>query len=321
MDPLLYNRYMRKQDLKLTTLRIYDELENRGIPVEIIDAGTSWLKYYHREKWHFVRSTLTDKESAHSYVIAHNKRTTAIYLRGIGIRHPATFLYDDSIDIQRLLDDHKRLVVKPYDGAHGQGITTGVTTINQCAQAIDFALQYSDKAIIQEHVEGDDYRVLIIDGVFVAAMARSPAAVLGDGTSSIEELVNIENENPDRGDDDTFPLVRISIERAKKLCGDLKRVPSMGETVVVSPVANLSSGGSARDVTDIVPESMRSDAIAIAREFGMGVCGIDFLWSGDHNERPCVIEINATPGINMHDSGRFGEPRGAVTKFVDYLLK
>lgn len=312
---------MNPEDLKITTKLIYYELVRRDVDVEIISTQTSWLRYADRSgASHYLRSTLSDKEKAQAYVIAHNKYLTKLFCERLDIPYPKTYLSTE--DYSRVFEQTQSVVVKPMDGAHGEGITVGIADQAGLEQAVARANKVSTKVLIQEQVTGDDYRVLFIDKKYAATIKRRPAEVVGDGVSTIRQLIEKENTNPLRGANYQKSMEYISIENAEQFLGEKidTDVPGNGEHYRVVGVANLSSGGSAQDVTDNIPELMKEFAEKLVRELDMGICGVDFMWSGRTEDIPYVIEINATPGIDMHDDPLFGIPRGVIKKFVDYLL-
>lgn len=312
---------MNPEDLKITTKLIYYELVRRGLDVEILSTQSSWLRYVDREGVsHYLRSTLSDKEKAQAYIIAHDKYLTKLFCERLGIPYPKTYLSND--DYSQVFDQAQSVVVKPLDGAHGEGITVGITDRTSLEEAITRAHEVSSKVLIQEQVTGDDYRVLFIDKQYAATIKRRPAEVVGDGVSTVRQLIEKENTNPLRGANYQKSMEYISIENAEHFLGNKidTDIPKDGEQYRVVGVANLSSGGSAQDVTDDIPQSMKASAEKLVRELDMGICGVDFMWSGRPGDTPQVIEINATPGIDMHDDPLFGTPRGVIKKFVDFLL-
>ena len=313
---------MNPEKFKITTKLIYYELVRRNIEVEIISTDMSLMRYADLHgKWHYLRSTLSDKENAQAFVVARNKYLTGIFCERLGVPHPKTFLSTDE-GAYDILHQASQVVVKPLDGAHGDGITVGVDSLEKLQEAIERAKQVSPKVLLQQQVEGDDYRVLFINKKYIATIRRSPAAVIGDGISTVRQLIEKENMNPLRGSNYEKSMEYISLEAAHAYIGDKldSDIPEAGESYRVVGVANLGSGGSAEDVTDSIPESMKLHAEALVKELDMGICGVDFMWTGRQEDTPYGIEINATPGIDMHDDPLFGTPRGAISSFVDYLL-
>lgn len=309
---------MHPNSLKVTMRLVYYELHRRGIPVNILSVDPSLVEYQHLGQWHLLHSTLGDKEPAIAYAIAENKTLTSVLSQKMSWPHPASQQYNELTAFQ-FLERYHPLAVKPLSGAHGNGITLGVESGEQLVKAVKHAEKFGRRILLQQMVSGDDYRVLCIDGEYIAALKRVPACVTGDGINSVRDLILQENNNPERGSNYAKALEYIPLDIAEVYLGDrIEKIVPAGEVVQVVAVPNLSSGGCAEDKTDLIPELMKDISVAIARELRMGVCGVDFIWDGGDNL--WVIEINANPGIDMHDDPKFGKPRGAVAALVDYLL-
>jgi cyanophycin synthetase len=297
---------------------IYAEIIRRGLEVEIISAESSLLRFRHGDRWRLLRSTLSDRENALSFIIARNKEMTADICEYLNILHPRSMIVKRGDTVAEFIRDFGPVVIKPVNGAHGHGVTLDVASEMQLWESYGHA--ESESVIMQQMVKGDDYRVLMIGGRYVAAIKRIPASIIGDGVSTIRQLIIEENLKPERGRNYTTGKEEIPLELAERYLGERidHEVPGPMQPVRVIDVPNLSAGGDAIDVTDTVPEEMIAAAKKIVTELQMGVCGVDFVWDG--TGRPYLIEINATPGIDMHDDSRYGTPRGAVSAFVDYLL-
>ncbi len=310
---------MDASKLRVTTKLIYDEMTQRGIDVEIISAESSLLRFRDGDRWRLLRSTLSDKENALSFIIARNKEMTADICERLHILHPHSLIIKRSDNITDFLHDFGPVVIKPVNGAHGHGVTLDVETESQLWAAYDQA--DSEEVIMQQMVAGNDYRVLMIGGRCVAAIKRVPASVIGDGVNTIRELIIQENLKPERGKNYTTGKEEIPLELAERYLGDRinLEVPMREQSVRVIDVPNLSAGGDAYDVTDDISDQMIAEAKKIVTELDMGICGVDFVWDGVND--PYLIEINATPGIDMHDDPNYGRPRGAIHAFVDYLFE
>lgn len=309
---------MQATDLKITMRLVYYELQKRGIEVKILSTEPSLIEYVYQGQSHLLHSTLGEKEPALAYAIAENKMLTSVICEKMGWSHPASRQYDEKT-AGEFLERYHPVAVKPLNGAHGNGITLGVESKIQLVAAVERAKKFDKKILLQQMVAGEDYRVLCIDGKYAAALQRIPASVIGDGTHSIRELIMEENNNPERGTNYAKALEYIPLETAEAYLGSsIGSIPGSGEVVRVVGVPNLSSGGRAEDKTAIIPDSMKKMAIDIAKELRMGVCGVDFIWDGQTD--PWVIEINANPGIDMHDDPKFGSSQGVIKKLVDYLI-
>ena len=252
------------------------------------------------------------------------------------ISQPATimtrcFETECSEESKEFLKKFNKVVVKPIDGGHGNGITVGVDNEQVLFGAIIRAQRNnkgsSRNVLLQEMVDADssDIRILCIDYKFVAAIHRVPASIVGDGEHTVAELIHLENTTF-RGKAYYAELATIDIERAMQYLGSkMNAVPRCGEEIQVIGVANYGSGGKLIDVTDDIPAWLISDAETVAKHCGLPVCGVDYLIGtlGKDIEKSTasayVIEVNKAPSLAIHDKPTVGKNRQAVKKYVDYL--
>ena len=210
------------------------------------------------------------------------------------------------------------LVVKPVYGNQGRAVTMDVADAAGLEEAFLLAAQVSEEVLVEQQVAGLDYRVLVVDGNVVAASRRVPCHVVGDGSSSIAELIRSANLDARRGNGHSKPLTRIEGTDFKDL--DLSRVPEADEKIVLRRAANLSQGGTAIDVTDEVHPEIRAACVRAARVIGLDVCGVDLLTSDI--SRPldgAIIEVNASPGLRMHLYPDEGDARPVGEAIVSML--
>lgn len=316
--------------LQISTRLIAEAATRRGWRVEPLDdrfLSTLAITLPNKKTYYFdsVQPPLT---SAAAMVIADNKLAT--YL--IAQKHQipvAEFIMHDPADLQastQFLHEQTKsgfeVVVKPIDTNHGDGITIGVTSEVGLTEALAHAQVFSNKILLQRRHEGADCRVLVVDGHAVAAARREPAYVIGDGAHTIGELIEAKNRDPKRGEAHDAALSKIDIQAARRYLG--KRyddVPVAHEKVFVLATANLSKGGEAEDITDVLHQSFKNAAETMARTLDMFVCGVDFLVN-DY-EQPftqkngILLEINATPGIRMHQFPSMGQARDVAAIIVD----
>jgi cyanophycin synthetase len=220
------------------------------------------------------------------------------------------------------------LVFKPLDGNHGKGATINVKTLEAAKEAFEYAKTYSRRVIIEKFITGYDFRVLVIDNKVVAAAQRDPAHVRGNGIHTIQELIDLENEDPRRGYGHENVLTEISVDRdtldllAKKDY-TLETIPEKGEIVYLKSTANLSTGGTSIDVTDIVHPQNIFICERISRVIGLDICGIDIM--AQNLTQPLtenggvVLEVNAAPGFRMHLAPSEGLPRNVAASVIDML--
>ncbi|MFT5285039.1 MAG: cyanophycin synthetase [Planctomycetota bacterium] len=312
-----------------STASIVEEAERRGIPMLRLNAE-SFVQLGYGGKQRRVQATMTNRTSALGVEIADEKFRTKTLLAQAGIPVAAGLLVE-SIIAARLAAEEIGfpVAVKPEVGNHGRGITARVSDPIELEQAFVFAQRRCPQVIIEKSLDGFDFRVLVIDGVLVAAALREPAHVVGDGTSSIHQLVDEVNSDPRRGFGHERVLTAIEIndmtDRVLALQGyDLNTILEVGQKLYLKSTANLSSGGTARDVTDEVHQDVRLMCERAARLIGLDCIGIDIVAPGLDAPLPMgssgIVEVNAAPGFRMHLAPTQGRPRNVAQPFVEMLF-
>jgi cyanophycin synthetase len=224
---------------------------------------------------------------------------------------------------------HFPIVVKPLDSNHGKGATINIQSWEAALVAFERAKKYSEKIIIEKYIPGKDFRVLVINNKFVAAALRTPASVTGDGRHTIRELIQIVNSDPRRGNGHDNVLTCIEIndvchEYLAKNGYTLETVLPIGQLCYLKPTANLSTGGTATDVTDEVHPKNISLFERVARTIGLDVCGIDVMATELNTpikeNGGAVLEVNAAPGFRMHIEPTIGQSRNVAQPVVDMLF-
>jgi cyanophycin synthetase len=315
------NNALRDQ-LQISTQVLYDEFVRRQIDITILTAGSSLLEYTSLQgTTHLLFSTCSDKSSAAGLVVADSKIRTITVAERLGIPTPAQLTSRDIRQVRKLLSTYKKIVIKPVSESSGQGVSTNITSLEALERSYAYAKKYSSTIVAQQHIDGDDVRLLVIDGKFCSAVIRKPAHVIGDGTSTIQELIESANASVFRNDASRSSLMHINEKAALLFLGDAIAtiVPDQEEVRVVGP-ANVSLGGSLHEATHLVPPAMISDAEAITKKLGLGICGVDIMWDR-LTEKHYLIEINATPGIDIHNDPFSGTSSDCVERYVDWLIK
>jgi cyanophycin synthetase len=224
---------------------------------------------------------------------------------------------------------HFPIVVKPLDSNHGKGATINIQSWEAALVAFERAKKYYEKIIIEKYIPGKDFRVLVINNKFVAAALRTPASVTGDGRHTIRELIQIVNSDPRRGNGHDNVLTCIEIndvchEYLAKNGYTLETVLPIGQLCYLKPTANLSTGGTATDVTDEVHPKNISLFERVARTIGLDVCGIDVMATELNTpikeNGGAVLEVNAAPGFRMHIEPTIGQSRNVAQPVVDMLF-
>jgi cyanophycin synthetase len=312
-----------------STAAIVEEADRRGITVlrlddyNLVQLGEG--KYQRR-----IEASITSQTSMIGVETAGNKRLTKQILSDAGIPVPKGTVVRK---VESAIEDAEWLgypvVVKPHDGHHGKGVTTNIADEADVREAFARAKEISEKVIVEKCYVGHDYRMLVVDGRFVAAAMREPAAVAGDGEHTIAELIAIANRDPRRGYGHERVMTRLStssvtqylLERAGYT---LETVLPDGEVFALELTANLSTGGSAVDVTDGVHKANRFMAERIAGIVGLDIAGIDVI--APTLEQPvkkvggAVIEVNAAPGLRMHLEPAEGRRRNVAAPIIDMLF-
>jgi len=312
-----------------STGSIIHEAEIRGIPwIRLNQHSLCQLGYGENQKR--IRATITSETSSIGVELAGNKEETKFLLEQSEVPVPKGQIIrnESSLDeaCQRV---GFPLVVKPIDGNHGRGITVNITSLEEATVAFHAAKRVSNSVIIERFVTGVDYRLLVINHRFVAAALRTPAHVIGDGKASIQELIDVVNADPRRGYGHEKILTQITINdltlgliKAKGY--ELSSVLAQHEMLVLKDTANLSTGGTAEDVTDFVHPANIAMAERISRIINLDICGIDIMTSDISQPLKetggAVLEVNAGPGFRMHLAPAKGLPRNVAAPVIEKLF-
>ena len=313
-----------------STAAVLAAAHRRGIPsLRLIEeANLFQLGWGSRQKR--LQATITGATNHVAVGIASDKQLTKTLLDQAGVPVPAGATVTT---LEQALREARRIrgpvTVKPLDANQGKGVTVNCATPEEIGRAFDFARKYGRHVIVEEFLQGRDYRVLVTGRKVAAASWRRPPHVTGDGVSTVRELVDVENRNPARGDGHTniltkIPLDDLALQVLASQGYDLDSVPAEGSVVDLRGNANLSTGGTAEDVTDLLPEETRDICIRAARTIGLDVAGIDIVCQDIarplREQNGGIIEVNAAPGIRMHQYPSRGTPRDAGAAIVDALF-
>ena len=302
----------------------------RGIPSLRITDEANLFQLGWGSKQKRLQATITGATNSIAVGIASDKQLTKTLLEQAGVPVPGGSTVTTLADAQRVA---RRLsgpaTIKPLDANQGKGVSTTCTTPEEVERAFEHARRYGRHVIVEEFLAGRDYRVLVTGNKIAAASWRRPPGVTGDGKSTVRELVDLENRNPARGVGHTNILTRIPMDDlaaqtlAKQGYGFDSIVP-IGITVDLRGNANLSTGGTAEDVTDLLPEETREICLRAARTIGLDVAGIDVICQDIsqplREQGGGIIEVNAAPGIRMHQYPSRGTPRDAGDAIVEALF-
>lgn len=321
-------RLRQRYGLGPSTRSIVAEAERCGIPWKRLGANSSIQLGYGKNQKRF-RATMTSQTAHAAVALAGNKEETKRRLSLVHIPVPEG---ETCWDVEGLVKIIEKIgfpiVIKPLDANQGKGATINVNDMNAAIAAMHFALQYGREVIVEKYITGYDYRLLVVDGKFVAASRRVPAHVVGNGKSTIDELIEEVNRDPRRGEGHEASLTKISCDQdtlamLTKFNLTLESIPNDGEMVYLKSTANLSTGGTAIDVTDEVHPENIFIAQRVAKIIGLDICGIDIV-SKDigkplRSNGGAVIEVNAAPGFRMHLDPSEGKPRNVAAAVIDML--
>ncbi|PYF75955.1 cyanophycin synthetase [Pedobacter nutrimenti] len=311
-----------------STGSIVDEAISRDIPWIRLNKSSLVQLGYGKNQVRF-RATMTEKTNSIAVDIACNKDETKRLLQDAAIPVAKGLTISEAEELPEAIKKIGfPLVFKPLDGNHGKGATINVKTEEAAKAAFDYAKNYSRKIIIEKFISGYDFRILVIDHQMVAAALRVPAHVKGNGQYTIQQLIDRENEDPRRGYGHENVLTEIIVDRdtldllAKKEY-TLETVVPNGEIVYLKSTANLSTGGTSIDVTDLVHPQNIFISERISRIIGLDICGIDVM--AQNLTQPLtenggvILEVNAAPGFRMHLAPSEGLPRNVAAPVIDML--
>jgi cyanophycin synthetase len=312
-----------------STASIVEEAEKRGIPyIRLNDRALVQLGYGVNQRR--IQATTTDRTNMISVDIASNKAATKKLLGEMGVPVPKGYeiRYEDEI-AGAVKSIGFPVVVKPLDANHGKGASIGLKTMDEVVEAFHKAKEYSHRVIIEKMLVGADFRALVVDNKLVAVAERTPAHVIGDGVSTIQQLIDKENENPLRGYGHEKVLTLITVDSQTKFLLESKKytletVLPASEIFHLKSTANLSTGGTAIDRTDDTHPANVFLFERIAKIVGLDVAGIDVM--APNVSEPLtengggVIEINAAPGFRMHLAPSEGIGRNVAEHVVDMLF-
>jgi cyanophycin synthetase len=311
-----------------STGSIVDEAVARNIPYIRLNKESLIQLGYGKNQVRF-RATMTDKTSSIAVDLASNKDETKRMLQESAIPVAKGMCISSLEEVKEVIDYVKfPLVFKPLDGNHGKGATINVKTEEEAIEAFHHAKKYSRKIIVEKFITGFDFRVLVINNRFIAAALREPAHVIGDGKSSIQVLIDKENEDPRRGYGHENVLTEITIDKEThdqlaKYSYTLETVLKKGEKCYLKGTANLSTGGTSTDITDIMHPTNIFYCERISRVIGLDICGIDIMATNLSEPLEAtggvVLEVNAAPGFRMHLAPAVGLPRNVAAPVIDML--
>ena len=308
-----------------STTSIVDAARVRNIPFRRLNSG-SLVQFGQGSKQRRIWTAETDFTSAIAESIAQDKQLTKLMLAAAGIPVPEgreVESDDDAWEAAKSIEGP--VVVKPVDGNHGRGVAMDLTAEDQIKRAYHEALKEGSGVIVERFASGSEHRLLVVGKKLVAAAAGDAAVVVGDGTHTIQELIELQvNSDPRRGDDETKPLNTLNITPLTLITlanqgYQPNSIPEAGVRVIVARNDNLS-----RDVTDDVHPSIAEHAILAAQVVGLDIAGIDLVTQDIskplESQGGVIVEVNAGPGLLMHLKPEVGKPRPVGEAIINHIF-
>jgi cyanophycin synthetase len=320
-------RLIARTELGPSTRAIVDAACGRDIPWFRVNSDSLVQLGYGKNR-RFIQAAMTSQTGGIAIEIAGDKELTKSMLEQADLPVPRGLVVETADEaIAALSEIGGPVVVKPMDGHQGKGVSLNLTTEIEVLEAFRIAQEYGRDVLVEEMLAGRDYRVLVVGGKLVAASERMPCHVVGDGAHTIGELIEIANLDPRRGEGHDNALTKIKVDQVMIACLlkrglSFEQVPEAGERVFLRETGNLSTGGTAVDVTDIVHPEVRRLCERAARVVGLDICGLDLV--ATDIARPLqagngFIEANAAPGLRMHTAPSDGQPRDVGGAIIEML--
>lgn len=319
------------EDVRLgpSTGAIVQAAASRGIPYRRLTEG-SLVQFGWGSRQRRIQAAETDRTGAIAEAIAQDKELTKQLLDAAGVPVPLGKTVQTPDEAwAAALEIGLPVVVKPLDGNQGKGVTVNITTRDHLAIAFAAAAEISSDVLVERYLPGHDFRLLVVGNQVAAAARRDPPLVTGDGEHSIRQLVDQVNSDPRRGEGHATSLTKIRLDdiaHARLALQDLTAdsIPPKGRRVILRNNANLSTGGTATDVTEDVHPDMAARAVAAAQMAGLDICGVDIVCDSVlkslEEQGGGVVEVNAAPGLRMHLQPSFGKGRPVGEAIVSTMF-
>ena len=323
--------FAQRKELGPSTASLVNAAEQRNIPYLRLNKY-SLVQFGHGKYQQRIQATITSKTGHIAVEISCDKEDTHNLLRDLGLPVPMQrMIYTARAAVRAARYIGYPVVVKPLNANHGRGVSINLTTDGQVESAFEFAREHgtSRAVLVESYVEGLDHRMLVVNNELVAVAKRVPGHVVGDGKSNIKQLIDRVNEDPRRGIGHEKVLTRLELDRQ---ANELLAAAGLQENSVLPDeeifylrkTANLSTGGTAIDLTDVVHLDNREMAERAMRAVGLDVGGVDFLTTDITRSYKevggAIVEVNAAPGFRMHVSPSEGKPRDVAGKVMDMLF-
>jgi GNAT-family acetyltransferase (TIGR03103 family) len=295
---------------------IIKEARRRGIGVEVLDEIAGYFALSFGGRTIVCRESLTELTSAIAMSRCDDKAVTRRLFIQAGLKVPAQIEASNEDEIQAFLNQYSRLVVKPARGEQGVGISVDVRTLAEINTAIDRARQINERVLLEQYVEGQDLRIVVIDFKVVAAAVRKSAQIIGTGHHQIAELIEKQSRRraAATGGESRIPMDAETVRCIQTAGYHLDSILPQDETLIVRKTANLHTGGTIHDVSPQLHSTLKNAAIRAAQVLDIPVVGLDFLVPAVNQADYVIIEANERPGLANH------EPQPTAECFIDLLF-
>lgn len=308
---------------------ILEQLIESGVEVDLISKRFKLMRIVVNGKHSFIKGTSFSVNSQPSCIIANNKFLTKKVLLKANISVPKSYLANSAKQVREIIKDKNMFpcVIKPTKGAHGNKVYANIESEEELELVISNVFNKNKQldVLIEEFIDGKDYRVIVVGQKVSAVMERIPAHVVGDGKSSISKLISIFNSNPLVGEKYEKPMCKIKIN------GEVKRilkkkglkfthVLKKNEQLFIRQNSNISTGGIGKDATKEAPEAVKEAAIAAAQAIDIKISGVDVMYN-HLNKKAYVIELNDQPGIDIHHFPVVGESQNVAKDIIEYITE
>lgn len=295
---------------------IVDEAKRRGIVTNVIDADYGLFQLTMGSRSVTCRESLSEMTTAVAMTKCDDKRLTRKLVQKAGVTVPRQTRHSDHDSDSKFLEKVKRVVVKPARGEQGAGISVDVADADELNAAVREAQGICSDVLIEEYIQGEDLRVIVIDHKVVAAAVRKPPAITGTGSHTISDLIYKHNRRrmAATGGESRIPDDDETLRCLKKEGYTYDSVLEKGKTIVVRKTANLHTGGTIHDVTDEISDGIKQASVTVSKTLDIPVTGLDFIVPDIHRNEYAFIEANERPGLANH------EPQPTAERFIDLLF-
>ncbi len=331
------NNNIFKNIRSLSTILLVKEATKRNIEVEHINnyqEGMTFLELLYKGHFEYIVGQSSSKTSYTAYYAQKNKALTKSLLSRakINVSKGKLFHKNNISEAHRFIKEiGYPVVIKPFDGAHGDLVFIGLKNKKDSDEAIKKIIKKSDHALIEKEFKGKEFRFITTTSKVLAVTYRDPANVVGDGTHNIRELIKIKNKDPKRGEKNEKPLTKIKIDnitRQNLVEQNIKldHIPTKGKKIYLRKESNISTGGDSIDVTDIVHPELKKIAVKSVKAIpGLAYAGVDLMTNKDISKKPTkssyiIVELNSSPGIYPQHFPYQGKPRNVAKGIIDILF-